>query len=185
MESKNLKEASEHLFYEIDMLNISAVKVNNAVRKKRLAKDKSNRKDEWDAQVELNLSLDSFAIHARNLIEFFKGKEIKGKNYMRAEHYLTEENMNEFRKIMQENSDLVKYVFDKANHQVAHLTFERIEPKFKGSNKAWDLKKIDNFNKIIKSFLDLTPKENLCANLNEWKKTDEPFPNYVERYIER
>ncbi|MFW5990746.1 MAG: hypothetical protein ACOCQX_00815 [Candidatus Nanoarchaeia archaeon] len=184
MEPIKLKEASVHLFYEIDMLNMTAVKVNNAIRKKIFAKDKHNKEGVWSAQIELNLSIESFAIHARNLVEFFNGKVVKRKNYIRAEHYLNKENTQKFREIMDKNSALVKYIFDKANHQIAHLTFERIEPRFKGANKAWDLKKIDAFNSIIKSFLDLTSENILSDNLIKWKKFENPFQYYIRRYSE-
>lgn len=182
--SKKLKEVSEHLFYEIDMLNISAVKANNAVRKKTIAIDKSDKEKMWKAQVELNLALDSFAIHARNLIEFFKFKIIKGKNYVRAEHYLSKEDMVEFRENIQENSALVKYIYSKATRQVVHLTFDRIEPEFKGDNKAWDLKTVDDFNKIIKSFLELVSEEKLCPDLIKLKEIEKPSRSYIKQYIE-
>ncbi len=185
MHPKKLKEASTHLFYEIDMLNISAIKTHNAIRKKMLAKDRGDKEKCLDAQIELNAYLDSFAIHARNLIDFFKGKIIKGKTYIRAEHYLDEQKIKEFRLLMRGKSDLVKYILDKANHQVAHLTFDRIEDKFKGSNKGWDLNKIEDFNEIIKQFLTLTIEEFLCDNLIKWKKMDYPFRYYIQRYIEK
>lgn len=185
MDEKKLQEISEHLFYEIDMLNITAVKVNNSIRKKIFSQDKGDSEGAWRHQIEINCYLDSFAIHARNLIEFFCGKTIEGKNYVRAEHFLESEKIQEFKRFIHGKKSLLKYVMDKTNHQVVHLTFDRIEPRFQGISKTWDLKKIDQFNQIIKKILDMVDEKLLCNELIKWKKNEQPFHAYISRYAER
>ena len=181
-EKTKLKEISKKLFYEIDMLNISAVKVNNAVRGKTIAMDKNDKEKIWKYQVDLNFYLESFSIHARNLIEFLKAKITK--KYVRAEHFLDKEKNLELKKIMIKNSRLVTYILEKSNKQVVHLTFDRIESKFQGSNKSWDMKKIELFNEILKHFLESVKEELICDELIELKKHKNIHRYYISRYIE-
>jgi hypothetical protein len=185
MELNKLKSASEHIFYEIEMLNISAIKAWNARRRKVFAEDRRQRKIKWDAQIKLNLALDSFAIHARNILELFIGKINTHKKNIKAQHYLTSEKFKEFQKVIQDNILFINKILDKANHQVAHLTFDRLNPRFIGINKAWDLTIIHKLNEIIRNFLNLVQKEKLCDKLVEWRQNEESHSFYVRRYIER
>lgn len=183
MDEKTLNELSEYLFYEIEMLNISVVKANNAMRKKIISKY-TNHKGIINAQIELNLALDSFAIHYRNLFNFFVGKRRDRGNYVLAEHYLDRDKMKEFKEMIEKRRKSLNHFSDKVNNQVAHLTFDRIGPKFTGTNKSWDLQKIHEFNEIIKYFLELVDDNKLCTKLNEWKNQEYPHRTYVRKYIE-
>ena len=142
------------------MLNISAVKIHNTVRKKISARFIKNDKERvWEAQVELNLSLDSFAIHARNLIEFFYFDIKQGKDYVRSEHYLDDERNKKFKSWIKEFDFDWKNILDKANNQVAHLSFNRNEPRFQGDGKAWHIKIVYQFNEIVKTFLEMADEK--------------------------
>jgi len=183
MEEKELKEMSTHIFYEIEMLNISAIKIHNLIRRKISALEEQNKEKTWQIQINLNVFIESFAIHSRNLIEFLQNDVCK--NYVRAKHYLNDKNIITFREFMKQKSSLVKYIQDKTNNQVAHLTFDRINDRFKEKGKSWDLKKIHDFNEILKEFLSLAEEKFLCENLIKLKQEKNIFHYYAQKYIER
>jgi len=186
-EKDRLKEISVHLFYEIDMLNISAVKANNMVSK--ILHAKINDCDDsiiWKYQANLNCYLDSYAVHARSLTEFLKFK-IKKEDItsVRAEHFLNEKKNNEFKKICDNESKLLNNIVRKANKQVTHLTYNRIQPEFQNENKGWEMRDIYRFNELFKNFLELVNEDLICKNLIDWKEKDNISRHYISRYIER
>ncbi|MFH0829423.1 MAG: hypothetical protein V1907_04615 [Candidatus Kerfeldbacteria bacterium] len=73
-----LKEfLGEHFWYEIDMLFYSV---------KMLDQSKQN-----NDQSGINMALDNFVAHGRNLLEFFYYPKSNSNNYARATHLLTQQ----------------------------------------------------------------------------------------------
>src|SRR5262245_10235310 len=91
-----LLDASDHLAYEFEMLRFTA-------------KELADRASEQTDMV--NVLLESFAIHARNLFEFFGGGQRE--RYMYATHYVDDWKHPE--------SNLLGRTGGKANEGVVHL----------------------------------------------------------------
>jgi hypothetical protein len=104
--------------------------LKEAVTKMRKKEDKPAALDHALYEIEMlvqnligNGRLEAFAIHARNLNEFFAKKDLGGA-YMKPHHFVT--------------TWTYSYVFDtdlarRASSQVAHLTYDRERPEEKTS----------------------------------------------------
>ena len=108
-----LKEASFHLQYEIGMIFETAHKLNG----------------EKDIVI-YNALLESFMIHARNLIYFFFGDPVY--DDIVAAHFVFGWEL-----VRGAKSVLLKQVEEEANKKVAHLTYQRFTGDF-----AWDVDEI-------------------------------------------
>jgi hypothetical protein len=113
--SKNLKHSPEglkeafghHLFYEIDMLRAtSACLASPSFR-----------------QIVVNALIESFCIHARNLIEFFDQKSgtpgSAGSDYVGAKHFTTKDY------VCWTGGEPSNELRARLNRQVSHLTYQR------------------------------------------------------------
>jgi hypothetical protein len=104
--------ALDHIIYEMEMLFVSLCMVC------RPEMD-SNQRTAW---------MEVFAIHARNLDEFFRpGEESKGR--MKSHKFHTWK--------VPYNKDT--YILDRANSQIAHLNYNRETPEEKS---GWDFKRV-------------------------------------------
>jgi hypothetical protein len=97
---------AEHLPYEVQMLNFSFEVLC------------------WTpgilGQLPVNALIESFCIHARNLIDFFTEQSVSPKNYAGAKHYVGAS------WIASGDSDYKSdSIYGKLNEQIAHLTYGR------------------------------------------------------------
>jgi hypothetical protein len=90
-----------HLRYEIDMLRCTFGRLHNPLLH----------------ECDKNAFIESFGIHARNLIDFFRGN---GKNCARAADF-TVNRIYEVRSLTK--TELPDDLYGKLNEQVAHLTY--------------------------------------------------------------
>lgn len=79
--------------------------------------------------------LESFVIHTRNLLGFLYGRE--GNNYIVPEHFI---DADVWRARRPEESKLLKDARIRANNDVAHLTYTRLENS--KSNDPWPIPEI-------------------------------------------
>src|SRR5262245_19250191 len=105
--STNQAAALDHVLYEIEMLTHSLLTLP--------------RRDL--SRPERNAWIEVFAIHSRNLNEFYSNKEF-GKAYMRPSDFITWHHHYSFDKVLA----------GRASAQVAHLTYNRPGP---GQRPSW------------------------------------------------
>ena len=111
----SLKKASEHVLYEVWMF----------FQTLELLLHNPN-------QLEINILLDAFAIHTRNLFDFLYPK----RNYKKDDIIIYDYIIN--RKNYERNKTLkvdLKFIVRKADKQVAHLTYSR--NKYNTKTKPW------------------------------------------------
>ena len=139
-----LKKSTEHLYYEVDMFYTTLLLLTNAKN-----------------QIEVNILLDAFSIHARNLFNFFYPK----KNIRDDDMVITDFpiNLKEFNELKAKKRDLILIV-RKANRQVVHLTYAR--NRYSGKSKPWPFVSIGR--KMFK---------NLCAFYNTLPDHYKGLPN--------
>ena len=112
-----LRKSTEHLFYEAQMFYVTLVFLRKSM-----------------CQIEKNILLDAFAIHARNLFNFFypKQKNIKPDD-MSVIDFIDKPKF--FNTNKTKERDLI-FIIKNANKQVAHLTYAR--NRYNQDTKRWD-----------------------------------------------
>jgi hypothetical protein len=158
MRQRDLKKAlNEHFVYEANALYYAAVKLHKL--------DKSTNKN----NDEINMALESLILHGRNLFEFLYYDSNKS-NYMRANHYISNETWKTIRPI---KTALLSDFEERASKEMAHLTYDRIADDSK--EKIWACSALfGELLSVIKIFLNNLPDEykdneinNLLTNLNK------------------
>lgn len=132
------KRAIEHIVYEIMMFEETSHKLL------------SNVQD----QFEKNVLIESYAIHSRNLFDFFYTKR-KIKDDMIANDFLLKK--KEF-KVKRVKKRILQNLTRKTNKQIAHLTYSR--NTYNSATKPWNVPKIsDCMNKTILVFFECLENE--------------------------
>jgi hypothetical protein len=145
---EKLKEASNHLWYEIWMFQ-------------ELVKGPSSTDSN---QIISNALLESFAIHVRALIHFFFDKSGQ-KDDILALHFFS--SPDDWIDQAPPYTDTLKEAKKRADKEVAHLTYTR--QKVTPDKKPWQLTPIANdLQHAIEKFFELVPKELLG---NRWDQT--------------
>jgi len=144
------KKAVEHIVYEIMMFNGTSIKLHSGIQD----------------QFEINTLLESFAVHSRNLFDFFY-TENRYKDDILANDFIIKK--KEF-KSKRTKKRILENLTNKANKQIAHLTYSR--NNYNRSTKGWSVSAITkNMNKTILSFLS-------CLELQE----RELFKDLYQKY---
>lgn len=143
MTEKDLREyAAEHICYELNMLLASASLCQ--------ANTPSNSLIGFPIH---NAALESFCIHARNLINFLYPENSRTKDTdVTILNYIISENIQKYRPKM---SDILKNTKINADKQMAHLTTERYHLFSKPENRIWNFGDISK--EIIRVFNKLEP----------------------------
>jgi hypothetical protein len=114
-----------------------------------------------DQRAVLNANIESFCIHARNLIEFFSRESTKPKDKAGARHFT----LSSYRAFKMPKTE--ERLVEKLNEQIAHLSYKRTtkdEEKILGSDRAvllWILEdEIARFGKSLRDeYKALWPQE--------------------------
>lgn len=136
-----LKKATEHLYYEIEGFYNTALVLKS---KKFILK-----------QFDLNILLNSFAIHTRNLFDFFYPKN----NNIKEDDMLVYDYISNYRlfNVKKTNKKELNFIVKKVNKQVVHLTYKRNRYSVK-TNKGWDPADVmPGMTKTIIAFYNLLP----------------------------
>jgi len=146
-----LKKASEHIYYEIWMFFVILDMLSN----------KRNK-----STVENNILLDAFAIHTRNLFDFFYPKSSFKKDDILFSDYI--KNITLYKKRVIRKRELI-YIVRKADKQVAHLTYSR--NRYTKHTKPWRFLEIGSILFVaVKVFYDLLPpKYKILENFSRLK----------------
>ena len=136
--TKRLKKLAEHIRYELDMFKYTAKYL-------RTTKD----------QFLINVLLESFAIHSRNLFKFIYPDKQPHKDDIVVGIFVDKKRF--YLKNRTPRKEL-KFIVKKANKQVAHLTYFRL--RYNRRTKPWDVLRIENgFRKTIEAFLKSIPEQ--------------------------
>lgn len=145
---ERLKEASNHLWYEIWMFQ-------------ELIKGSSSTDNN---QIITNALLESFAIHVRVLIHFFFNKSGQ-KDDVLAIHFFSDP--SDWLDQSPPYTEILKKAKKRADKEVAHLTYFR--QKVTPNKKPWNLIPIaKDLQQTIEKFFDLVSKDLLGER---WDKT--------------
>lgn len=132
-----LRKASEHIYYETWMFF-----------------ETINQLKHPQDQCSVNILLDDFAIHCRNLLDFLYPKNQIRNDDMTVFDYISDSNY--YRKNKTPKSEL-KFIIKKADKQVAHLTYAR--NRYSKSSKPWPFVLIGKgFYKTLTAFYDSLPE---------------------------
>lgn len=141
----SLKKSTEHLLYEVSTFYQTIIFLKNAKN-----------------QIEVNILLDDFAIHARNLFDFFYPKKpnlIKDDDMLVTDFLINQKIFNRNKT----NKNKLSFITEKANKQVAHLTYKR--NRYSKKTKSWPYIIIGReINKTLQAFYD-----SLSINQKKWK----------------
>jgi hypothetical protein len=140
MEEKDLQIfLNEHFCYEVEMLYFTAVSIKYYI----IA----------GSQRELNMSLECFLSHGRNLLEFFYYKPAD--NYARATHFIESD---KWQQVKPEKTKNITELERRASPEVAHLTFDRISGT--PPEKLWDCSNcFYDLLEVTKKFINLLPNQ--------------------------
>ena len=178
----NLKKASDHLFYEIWMMNrlasilkgesnsllvsrptsyTNTTEIAILIRSTGIIQTSQDGREEDDSlRVTNNALIEAFGVHVRSLLDFFysKGKD----DDVVATHFFSASIIWEIARPFKSPEDL-KRLKNRVNKEIAHLTYTRQKVK----SKLWSFKEIqDDLNKIVELFSSLVPKNLLGSR---WK----------------
>ena len=131
-----LRKATEHLYYEAWMFYQTLVLLRHP-----------------RPQIEVNILLDAFVVHARNLFDFFYPKEHLKPDDMIVTDYLLKPKIFNSSKI--KKSELL-FIVRKADKQLAHLTYAR--NRYNQKTKPWPFVDIGRkMHKTLSSFYYALP----------------------------
>lgn len=142
------KRATHHVVYEIMMFKVTSQLLTSGITDQALK----------------NVLLESFAIHSRNLFDFFYKKRVK--DDMIVDDFVA--NIQAFKKHKSKKRDL-KNLAKKDNKQVSHLTYARLNYNLK--TKRWRISDITSrLNVTVMAFLNSLGNEEKVWFDNEFKK---------------
>jgi len=146
---EELREASNHLYYEIWMFQSLAQGMASGIA---------------GAGPINNSLLESFAIHVRALIGFFYSENPRTDDIIAEDFF---ENQNDWQRVRPLKTQILDTAKKRADKEVAHLTYNRLDVT--PEQKPWEFLKIfDDLQAPIKIFLDNVSKDLLCSN---WEAT--------------
>lgn len=150
-----LKKASEHVFYEMWMLYNTAIILKTTTD-----------------QLSRNILLESFAIHARNLFNFFYPYNFKKSDILVTDYLINKKIYN----TQKTKKKILNYLVTKANKQIVHLTYTR--NRYNLQNKSWYYKDImDKFKPTIVAFFD-----NLPENRKKWNNFEKLKREVIDQF---
>jgi len=144
--SYSLKKSTEHLLYEVWMFYQTLVLLTKP-----------------QDVVSRNILLDAFAIHTRNMFDFFYPKK---PNMLKKDDMIVNDFMIDKRQFDHNKTSKRElfFIIRKADKQVAHLTYAR--NRYSAKNKSWHFVLIGRkFNNTLCAFYD-----SLAVNQQKWKK---------------
>lgn len=146
-----LRQASNHLFYEIWMFQTLAQGMASGIA--------------GEGAIN-NALLESFAIHVRALTGFCYSDNPRSDDIV-AEDFFSDS--NEWQTKRPEKTELLDKAKKRADKEVAHLTYTRLDVT--SEQKNWEFLKIFNYLQVsIKIFLDNVPIELLGSNWEDTKR---------------
>ncbi len=111
----------------------------------------------------INIALESFLVHARNLLQFFYDKVSKKGSRSCAHHFI-----NNWEKICPSKTEDVKKLYGKVSDEVHHLSYKR---EAKENKVPWnDVELLHNFMEIVKLFNSHLDPKYKTKEFKKWQK---------------
>ncbi|MFA6098809.1 MAG: hypothetical protein WCV50_03475 [Patescibacteria group bacterium] len=129
----------EHFAYEDDMLNFSFNKIFECLKQQE--------------QKSLQMALECFLLHARNLLEFFYYRK-NGKSYIRAIDFIESK---QWEKLLPKKTARIIKLQKRIDNELMHLTDKRISGI--PPEKSWDIDILLDFIVLTKIFKKNLPNE--------------------------
>jgi len=121
----------------------------------------------------LNMALETFLLHARNLREFFYGDRKKFPDDVRSSDLL-----DQWETLRPKESMEIERIRDQAGEELAHLTYKRMHGTPPG--KEWSYRKIfSEFLEVIRIFLKNLPEKYFNKNLIILMAEVKRFPGHA------
>jgi|WetSurMetagenome_2_1015567.scaffolds.fasta_scaffold260979_2 hypothetical protein len=147
--STELKKASEAIFYELSMLNACATTFNECEKNRILF-----------SQFTINILIESFCVHLRNMIEFFGNRN---KDRITYQYFISQRAKITF------PHNIKNEYNEKVNNLLSHLTFNRLS--YELEIKSWNLGQIANdVNENFKVFSENVNNDLFCVKLKDLTK---------------
>lgn len=148
----DLKKASFHLDHELNMLFVSKVE---------LSKTKKNSPDAIRNAYLVNAMLETFLIHARNLIDFFYNDS------PRKDDVVAKDFVSDWETLRPTFTVLLVETRDNANKHLTHLTYARIDLT---EPWKWHFEEIEsNLVEVLNKFFETVSEECLCSEIIKTK----------------
>ena len=145
---EKLQKASNHVWYEMWMFQSLVAGMGSGIAGQGVIN---------------NALLESFAIHVRGLIHFFFSKKRQSDDVVAEDFF---EKTEEWRIIQPAMSEVLLVAKRRADKEVAHLTYFRID--ITPEDKLWNFVEIhEELQKAISIFLRSVPREVLGERWNE------------------
>jgi hypothetical protein len=142
--ANELAAASDHLYYEVQMARACAVGLASGL---------------FPVGPLHDAVLESFVIHARNLVHFFFPQSAQASDVL-AEHYF--ETPQEWNSLRGDLPPRLAPLRGRANKEVAHLTYNRL--RVTPEEKSWHfLEIVADLNALLERFLRSAPRSHLSS----------------------
>ena len=160
-----LSEGLGHIIYEYNMLIGTASLINDIdILRNSPNTPLSNVENKFISDFNKNSLLESFVIHARNLIDFFNGKESKKEDDILLRDFNINKDLYkvfDYHPLELEKTEIEKQ-YDRMSKEISHLTYKRTNNV---NLKQWDLDYIKEI--ITKRFNDfITEIKSSMPNIN-------------------
>lgn len=174
-----LRKASDHLFYEIWMINQTANILENKTKSLFVSLDshhansssplfinstgviqvsRSSSEEDIVQRALNNALIEAFAIHVRSMLDFFYARG-EGDNIV-AEHFFSSSSDWTLARPPKTDNEL-KAIKNRVNKEIAHLTYTRQKVK----SKIWLFKDIrDDINEVVGVFSNIVSKNLLGSH---------------------
>jgi hypothetical protein len=116
-------------------------------------------------QSGINMALDNFVAHGRNLLEFFYYPKSNSYDYARATHFVDEAN---WEKVRPQKTELIKELERRASNEMVHLSFKRISGT--PPEKTWNCGRCSTDLLVVtKKFLEILPEKYFSDTITNLK----------------
>jgi hypothetical protein len=136
-----IQKSGEHIFYEIMMMQGCATVLGHGI---------------FESGIVRHAIMNSFTIHARNIIYFLYPPQNKQQDDMDAQDFVKHGIV--WADIRPEKSELLKQINFRVGKEIAHLTYERT--KITAEDKAWTHVQINKeIREVFKKYLEVSRTE--------------------------
>lgn len=149
---EELKKASNHLAYELNMLFFLRPELSEAMR--------GGVRSITDTYL-TNAILESFLVHVRNIIDFFYNLSPRGDDVIAGDF------ISNWRELSPPITALLSETKERSNKHLVHLTYARIDLE---ESEEWQFEKIEkDIKKVLKEFFENVSEEHLNSKIEQIK----------------
>jgi len=151
---KKIIEMTDHLLYEVQML------INSSLA---LASLKINENNGPLLITIRNALVESFAIHARILLDFLYSKREKETD-MIADDFFDE--LDKWRKVRPKKTPLLKIIHRRVGKEIVHLSYNRL--KDETGNRKWSIQIAKDIVAVLDKFVCVVPSNRIGNKFSKY-----------------